>query len=625
MDKINAVITGVGGYVPEDVLTNEDISKLVDTTDEWIMTRVGIKERRILKGEGLGTSYMGIRAVKQLLEKTNVNPEEIEVILTATTTPDHHFPTTSSIIAYHTGCKNAMTFDLQGACAGFLYALETGSNYIRSGRYKKVVVVAGDKMTAITDYQDRSTCPLFGDACGAVLLEPTTEEVGVMDTILRTDGVGYSHLIMKSGGSAYPPSHDTVDNREHFVFQDGKYVFKYAVSYMADVAAEIAERNGLTHDDIAWIVPHQANLRIIDATAKRLGVDMEKVMINIQKYGNTSAGTIPICLWEWEDKLKKGDNLILAAFGAGFTWGAIYLKWGYNENKHKSGFVNIVGNPNVGKSTLMNRLVGERISIITSKAQTTRHRIIGIVNTADMQIVYSDTPGVLHPNYKLQESMLNFSQSALGDADVLLYVTDVVEKIDKNEEFLQKVQKVECPVLLLINKIDTTTQPELEKLVAEWKELLPKAEIIPISALSNFNIDYVKRRVEDLMPESPPYFEKDALTDKPARFFVTEIIREKILLYYQKEIPYAVEVVVELFKEEAELIHIKALIIVERDSQKGIIIGHRGQALKKVGAMARKDIERFFDKKVFLEMFVKVEKDWRNRDNMLKNFGYQLD
>ena len=253
-----------------------------------------------------------------------------EVILTATTTPDHHFPTTSSIIAYHTGCKNAMTFDLQGACAGFLYALETGSNYIRSGRYKKVVVVAGDKMTAITDYQDRSTCPLFGDACGAVLLEPTTEEVGVMDTILRTDGVGYSHLIMKSGGSAYPPSHDTVDNREHFVFQDGKYVFKYAVSYMADVAAEIAERNGLTHDDIAWIVPHQANLRIIDATAKRLGVDMEKVMINIQKYGNTSAGTIPICLWEWEDKLKKGDNLILAAFGAGFTWGAIYLKWGYN-------------------------------------------------------------------------------------------------------------------------------------------------------------------------------------------------------------------------------------------------------------------------------------------------------
>lgn len=625
MDKINAVITGVGGYVPEDVLTNEDISKMVDTTDEWIMTRVGIKERRILKGEGVGLSYMGIRAVKQLLEKTNLNPEEVEVVLTATTTPDHHFPTTSSIIAYHTGCKNAMTFDMQGACAGFLYALETGANYIRSGRYKKVVVVSGDKMTSITDYQDRSTCPLFGDACGAVLLEPTTEEFGVLDTILRTDGVGYPHLIMKSGGSAYPPSHETVDNREHFVYQDGRVVFKYAVSYMADVAAEIAEKNGLTHDDIAWIVPHQANLRIIDATAKRLGVDMDKVMINIQKYGNTSAGTIPICLWEWENQLKKGDNLILAAFGAGFTWGAIYLKWGYDGKKHKSGFVNIVGNPNVGKSTLMNRLVGERISIITSKAQTTRHRIMGIVNTDDMQIVYSDTPGVLRPNYKLQESMLNFSQSALGDADVLLYVTDVVETIDKNNEFLARVQSIECPVLLLINKIDQTNQPELEKLVAQWKELLPKAEIIPISALSNFNIDYVKRRVEELMPDSPPYFEKDALTDKPARFFVTEIIREKILLYYQKEIPYAVEVVVELFKEDDELIHIKALIIVERDTQKGIIIGHQGQALKKVGAMARKDIERFFGKKVFLEMFVKVEKDWRNRDNILKNFGYQLD
>ena len=296
------------------------------------------------------------------------------------------------------------------------------------------------------------------------------------------------------------------------------------------------------------------------------------------------------------------------------------------EKKHKSGFVNIVGNPNVGKSTLMNRLVGERISIITSKAQTTRHRILGIVNTDDMQIVYSDTPGVLHPTYKLQESMLNFSESALGDADVLLYVTDVIETIDKNEEFLQKVQQVkEYPVLLLINKIDQTDQAGLEKLVTMWKELLPQAEIIPVSALNNFNIDYVKRRVEELMPESPPYFEKDALTDKPARFFVTEIIREKILLYYQKEVPYAVEVVVELFKEESELIHIKALIIVERDSQKGIIIGHKGQALKKVGAMARKDIERFFQKKVFLEMFVKVEKDWRNRDTLLKRFGYQLD
>lgn len=295
------------------------------------------------------------------------------------------------------------------------------------------------------------------------------------------------------------------------------------------------------------------------------------------------------------------------------------------EKKHKSGFVNIVGNPNVGKSTLMNRLVGERISIITSKAQTTRHRIMGIVNTEDMQIVYSDTPGVLLPNYKLQESMLNFSESALDDADVLLYVTDVIETIDKNEEFLQQVQKEKCPILLLINKIDMTDQQKLEALVQEWKTILPQAEIIPISALSNFNIDYVKQRVEELMPESPPYFEKDALTDKPARFFVTEIIREKILLYYQKEIPYAVEVVVELFKEDDEMIHIKALIICERDSQKGIIIGHRGQALKKVGAMARKDIERFFEKKVFLEMFVKVEKDWRNRDNMLRAFGYRLE
>lgn len=272
----------------------------------------------------------------------------------------------------------------------------------------------------------------------------------------------------------------------------------------------------------------------------------------------------------------------------------------------------------------MNRLVGERVSIITAKAQTTRHRIMGIVNTDDMQIVYSDTPGVLHPNYKLQESMLNFSESALGDADVLLYVTDVVETADKNAEFLRKVAEEECPVLLLINKIDQTDQQKLESLVAAWGTILPKAEIIPISALANFNIDYVRRRVEALMPESPPYFDKDQLTDKPARFFVTEIIREKILLYYQKEIPYAVEVVVEEFKEEKELIRIKALIIVERDSQKGIIIGPKGLAIKKAGTMARKDIERFFDKKVFLEMFVKVEKDWRNRDSILKSFGYQI-
>ncbi|HML63636.1 MAG TPA: GTPase Era [Dysgonomonas sp.] len=292
---------------------------------------------------------------------------------------------------------------------------------------------------------------------------------------------------------------------------------------------------------------------------------------------------------------------------------------------HKSGFVNIVGNPNVGKSTLMNLLVGEKVSIITSKAQTTRHRILGIVNTDEYQIVYSDTPGVLRPNYKLQESMLNFSESALSDADVLLYMTDVVEKIDKNEEFLKKVQGVEAPVLLLINKIDQTNQKELEALVLRWKELLPNAEIYPISALNKFNADVVKKRVIDLIPESPPYFEKDALTDRPARFFVTEIIREKILLYYQKEIPYSVEVVVEEFKEEKDIINIRALIIVERDTQKGIVIGHQGAALKKLGTMARKDIERFFDKKVFLQIFVKVEKDWRSRDNILRQFGYRLD
>ena len=292
---------------------------------------------------------------------------------------------------------------------------------------------------------------------------------------------------------------------------------------------------------------------------------------------------------------------------------------------HKSGFVNIVGNPNVGKSTLMNILVGEKVSIITSKAQTTRHRILGIVNTEEYQIVYSDTPGVLRPNYKLQESMLSFSESALNDADVLLYMTDVVEKTGKNEQFLSKVQKVNVPVLLLINKIDQTNQDELINLVEEWKALLPNAKIYPISALNRFNIDVVKKRILELIPESPPYFEKDALTDRPARFFVTEIIREKILLYYQKEIPYSVEVVVEEFKEESNIINIRALIIAERTTQKGIIIGHQGKALKKVGMMARKDIEKFFDKKVFLEMYVKVEKDWRSRDNLLKAFGYKLD
>lgn len=292
---------------------------------------------------------------------------------------------------------------------------------------------------------------------------------------------------------------------------------------------------------------------------------------------------------------------------------------------HKAGFVNIVGNPNVGKSTLMNLLVGERISIATFKAQTTRHRIMGILNTDDTQIVFSDTPGVLKPNYKLQESMLNFSESALTDADVLLYVTDVVEKPDKNSDFLEKVKRMEVPVLLLINKIDLSNQNDLAALVEEWHESLPQAEIIPISAGNRFNVDVVLRRVRELLPDSPPYFGKDQWTDKPARFFVTEIIREKILLYYDKEIPYSVEVVVEQFKEEQKSIRINAVIYVERESQKGIIIGKEGKALKKVATEARRSLERFFGKSIYLETFVKVDKDWRNSDRELRSFGYNLE
>ena len=292
---------------------------------------------------------------------------------------------------------------------------------------------------------------------------------------------------------------------------------------------------------------------------------------------------------------------------------------------HKAGFVNIVGNPNVGKSTLMNALVGERISIATFKAQTTRHRIMGIYNTDEMQIVFSDTPGVLKPNYKLQESMLNFSESALKDADVLLYVTDVVEKPDKNLDFIQKVQAMDVPVLLLINKIDLSNQDALTNLVEEWHGLLPKAEIIPISATARFNIDAVMKRIKELLPDSPPYFDKDQWTDRPARFFVTEIIREKILLYYDKEIPYAVEVAVEQFKEDEKSIHINVVIYVERESQKGIIIGKQGRALKKVATEARKSLEKFFGKSIYLETFVKVDKDWRSSDKELKNFGYNLD
>lgn len=326
---INAVITGIGGYVPEEKITNEHLSKIVDTNDEWIMTRVGIKERRMLGG-GKAMSFMAVQAVNELIHKTGIDPESIDGVICATTTGDYCFPPTASIISYRTGCKNAFAFDLQAACSGFVYLLETAANYICSGRYKRIIGVAGDMMTSITNYTDRATCPLFGDGCGAVLIEPTTEPVGILDSILRSDGSGLPHLLMKAGGSFRRPSHETVDNNEHTVYQEGKAVFKRAVCEMADVAEEIVIRNGLTKSDIDWIVPHQANMRIIDAAARRLDLPAEKVMINVQRYGNTSAGSIPLCLWEWEPKLKKGDNLILAAFGAGFTWGATYLKWGYD-------------------------------------------------------------------------------------------------------------------------------------------------------------------------------------------------------------------------------------------------------------------------------------------------------
>lgn len=327
---IRAAITGIGAWAPDDIITNQYLAELVDTSDEWIMSRVGIKERRVLKGEGRGTSVMGIKAVEELLRKTNTKPEEIEIVIFATTTPDYAFPSTSALVAEGVGIKNAFCFDLQGACSGFIFALETASNFIRSGSYKKVIVIGGDKMTAITNYEDRTTCPLFGDTAGAVLLEPTTEEFGIMDSILHTDGIGIPHLNMKGGGSAYPASEETIHKKMHYVYQEGQAVFKHAVSKMADVSAEIMERNSLTKDDVNWFVPHQANLRIIDAAAKRMGLTPDKVMINIQKFGNSSAGTIPTCIHEWEPKLKKGDNIILAAFGAGFTWGSIYIKWAYD-------------------------------------------------------------------------------------------------------------------------------------------------------------------------------------------------------------------------------------------------------------------------------------------------------
>jgi 3-oxoacyl-[acyl-carrier-protein] synthase III len=331
MKKIRAAITGVGGYVPDYVLTNKELESMVDTSDEWITSRTGIKERRILKGENKGVSVLGVEAVKDLLAKTNLDPKEIEVVIFATVTADMTFPATANIVATAVGATNAFSYDMGAACSGFLYALQTGASFIESGRYKKVVVIGGDKMSAILDYTDRTTCIIFGDGAGCVLLEPTTEEVGVMDSILRSDGSGEQYLHMKAGGSRKPASVETVNARQHFVYQEGAAVFKFAVTNMADVSAEIAERNNLKASDITWLVPHQANKRIIDATANRVGVTDDKVMMNIERYGNTTAGTIPLLLWDYEKRLKKGDNLILAAFGGGFTWGAIYVKWAYNS------------------------------------------------------------------------------------------------------------------------------------------------------------------------------------------------------------------------------------------------------------------------------------------------------
>ncbi len=330
MSKIRAAITGVGGYMPDYILTNEELSTMVDTNDEWITTRTGIKERRILKGEGKGTSDMADKAVLQLLEKTKTNPEDVELLICATVTPDHVFPATANLIAAKTGLVNAFNYDIGAACSGFIYALSTGAAFIESGRYKKVIVVGADKMSSIIDYTDRTTCIIFGDGAGAVMLEPTTEEMGIIDFIHKSDGCGVDYLHMKAGGSRYPASEETVRNREHFVYQDGKTVFKFAVNNMADYAVKIMERNNLTGDDVDWLVAHQANKRIIDATRSKMGLDEKKVLMNIERYGNTTSATIPSLLWDYEKQLKKGDNIIMAAFGGGFTWGAIYLKWAYD-------------------------------------------------------------------------------------------------------------------------------------------------------------------------------------------------------------------------------------------------------------------------------------------------------
>jgi 3-oxoacyl-[acyl-carrier-protein] synthase-3 len=330
MSKITAAITGVGGYVPEYILTNKELESKVETNDEWITSRTGIKERRILKGEGLGTSHMAEKAVKELLKKTNTNPLDIDLLVCCTTTPDFIFPATGNLLCDMCGLKNAFSYDLNAACSGFLFGLVTGSQFIETGKYKKVLVVGADKMSAIVNYEDRATCILFGDGAGAVLLEPSTDGYGVIDSVLKTDGSGADFLCQKAGGSRRPPSIESVTNKEHYAFQEGATVFKSAVTNMSGVAAEIMERNNLTSDQVTWLVPHQANKRIIDATASRMGVAEDKVMINIHKYGNTTNATLPLVIWDYEKQLKKGDNLVLAAFGGGFTWGSIYLKWAYD-------------------------------------------------------------------------------------------------------------------------------------------------------------------------------------------------------------------------------------------------------------------------------------------------------
>ena len=331
MGKIHAVIAGVGGYVPDYVLNNEELSRMVDTSDEWIMTRVGIKERHILTEEGLGTSYMARKAAKQLIKKTGVDPDTIDALIVTTTTPDYKFPSTASIVLGKLGLKNAFAFDLEAACCGFLYTLDMAASMIQSGRYKKIIVIGADKMSSLVDYQDRATCVLFGDGAGAVLVEATEEEgVGVQNSYLRTDGKGLPFLHMKAGGSVCPASHFTVDHRLHYLYQEGRTVFRYAVTDMSDDVATIMERNGLSADDVKWVVPHEANLRIIEAVTKRVGIPMEKVMVNIQRYGNTSAATIPLALWDYEKELKKGDNIVFTAFGAGFVHGASFYKWAYD-------------------------------------------------------------------------------------------------------------------------------------------------------------------------------------------------------------------------------------------------------------------------------------------------------